>query len=64
MKNILVLDSVDQAGIDILTGDFAADVKNGLSPEELEEIIGKYDALVVRSQTKVTYRIINAGNTL
>jgi D-3-phosphoglycerate dehydrogenase len=64
MNSVLVLDNVEQAGVDILSSNFEVDVKNGLGADELEKIIGKYDALVVRSQTKVTDQIINAGKKL
>jgi D-3-phosphoglycerate dehydrogenase len=40
------------------------DVKTNLKPEEITGIIGEYDALVVRSQTKVTAAIIEAGKKL
>jgi len=40
------------------------DVKVGLSKEQLEQIIGNYDGLAVRSATKVTEKIIAAGNQL
>jgi len=44
--------------------DVALDKKTGLSEDELVAIIGEYDALLVRSQTKVTARIIEAANRL
>jgi D-3-phosphoglycerate dehydrogenase len=37
------------------------DVKTGLDPQELKTIIGDYDALVIRSATKVTEEILAAG---
>ena len=40
------------------------DIKTGLTPEELTSIIGDYDALLVRSQTKVSAKIIGAGKKL
>ena len=50
---ILVSDKLSDAGVEILkNGGFTVDVKTGLNPEELKEIIGDYDALVVRSATK------------
>ena len=36
----------------------------GLAPEELKQIIGQYDGLVVRSATKVTAEIIDAASNL
>ena len=61
---VLVADPVAQDGIDILKAEASVDVKTGLKPEELIEIIGDYDALVVRSQTKVTADIIQAAKKL
>ena len=40
------------------------DVKTNLSEEEIIAIINNYDALIVRSATKVTKNIINAGKNL
>jgi D-3-phosphoglycerate dehydrogenase len=40
------------------------DVKTGLSPEELQEIIGEYDGLAIRSATKATKEIIEAADNL
>lgn len=39
-------------------------MKTGLKPEELVETIENYDALVVRSETKVTPNVIEAGQNL
>ena len=36
----------------------------GLKPDELKEIIGKYDGLAIRSATKVTQEIIDAATNL
>ena len=36
----------------------------GLKPEELKEIIGKYDGLAIRSSTKVTKDILDAATNL
>jgi D-3-phosphoglycerate dehydrogenase len=61
---VLVSDSLAQDGIDILSKELEVDVKTGLSEDELVSIIRDYDALVVRSGTKVTARIIEAGEQL
>ena len=42
----------------------SVDVKTGLSEEEIIKIIPEYDAMVVRSATKVTKNIILAANNL
>jgi D-3-phosphoglycerate dehydrogenase len=58
---VLVSDSLAQDGLDILKASLDVDVNTGLSEDELVGIIGEYDALVVRSGTKVTARIIEAA---
>ena len=40
------------------------DVKTDLSPDQLKEIIGDYDGLAIRSATKATAEIIEAGANL
>ncbi len=61
---ILVSDPVSAAGIEILQKEFTVDIKLKLPPEELIRIIPEYDALVVRSETKVTKAVIEAANKL
>jgi D-3-phosphoglycerate dehydrogenase len=61
---VLVSDPLAQDGLDILSQAMEVDVNTGLSEDELVDIIGDYDALVVRSGTKVTARIIEAGKRL
>ncbi|MDD4875604.1 MAG: phosphoglycerate dehydrogenase [Dehalococcoidales bacterium] len=61
---VLVADSISNAGIDILRSCAQVDVKTGLKPEEIISIIGDYEAIVVRSQTRVTAEIIKAGKKL
>jgi D-3-phosphoglycerate dehydrogenase len=64
MSKVLVSDPIDQSGIDILSQVATVDVKTGLKPEELVQIIGEYDALMIRSGTRVTEEIIAAGTNL
>ena len=40
------------------------DVQTKLPPEELVKIVGEYDALMIRSGTKVTKEVIEAGQNL
>ena len=61
---ILVADNIATEGIDVLKSGADVDVKLGLNPAELKGIIGDYDALVVRSETKVTAEVIEAGQKL
>ena len=64
MPKVLVSDPIDQAGLDILSQVAQVDIKTGLSNEELVQIIPEYDALMIRSGTRVTPEIIEAGNQL
>jgi D-3-phosphoglycerate dehydrogenase len=62
---VLVSDSISERGIQILQeGGVEVVVKTGLNQEELISIIGEFDGLVVRSQTKVTSDIIEAAKNL
>jgi D-3-phosphoglycerate dehydrogenase / 2-oxoglutarate reductase len=61
---ILVTESLGEAGMDVLRAYAPVDVRKGLTPKELLAVIGEYDALVVRSSTKVTAEIIAAGGKL
>ncbi|MEI9895649.1 MAG: hypothetical protein WDN28_17615 [Chthoniobacter sp.] len=51
---VLVADPIAQRGIDELAngGSLDVTVKIGLKPDELLAIIGEFNALVVRSETK------------
>ena len=63
---ILISDNLSSHGVEILRGhpEFEVDVKVGLPPEELKSIIGSYQALIVRSETKVTADILSAADNL
>jgi D-3-phosphoglycerate dehydrogenase len=64
MSKVLVSDPIDKAGIDILSQVAQVDVKTGLPPEELVRIIPEYDAIMIRSETRVTKEIIDAATNL
>jgi D-3-phosphoglycerate dehydrogenase len=63
---VLVSDQLSDVGVKILkeTPGIEVDVNVGLAPEELKEIIGQYDGLVIRSATRVTADIIGAAPNL
>ena len=61
---VLISDAISDEGIDILRSHASVDTKLGLKPEELISIIGDYEALVVRSQTQVSAKVIQAGEKL
>ncbi|KPK46648.1 MAG: hypothetical protein AMJ77_05530 [Dehalococcoidia bacterium SM23_28_2] len=62
---VLVCDPIAEDGVKALQ-EFGAevDVRLGMSPEELNSVIGEYDAVVVRSETKITADAIAAGKRL
>ncbi len=66
MAKILVSDKLSENGLKILRSapGLEIDVKTGLKPEELAQIIGSYDGLVIRSATKVTPQIVEAAKNL
>ena len=64
MHKVLVSDPIDQVGIDILSQVAQVDVQTNLSNDELIRIIPDYDALMIRSGTRVTKDIIEAGKQL
>ncbi|MFH1361071.1 MAG: hydroxyacid dehydrogenase, partial [bacterium] len=62
---VLASDKIDEIGLKMLKdAGIEAEMKTGLSEDELVKIIPQYDALVVRSATKVTPKIIEAGKKL
>ncbi|MFC2020923.1 phosphoglycerate dehydrogenase [Chloroflexota bacterium] len=61
---ILVADPIGEEGISILRSYAEVDIKPGMKPEELIAIIGDYEALVVRSQTRASAEVIEAGKKL
>ncbi len=64
MPKVLVSDKLAQEGIQILKQVAEVDVNTGLPEDKLCEIIGDYDALVVRSGTQVTANVLNAARKL
>src|SRR4026208_1155556 len=63
---VLIADSISQRGIDELAREGALDViiNTGLSEKELTDVMPEVAGRVVRSQTKVTADILNAGTEL
>ena len=64
MVKVLVSDPLAEAGVAILRDGAAVDVRTGLPREELLAILPEYDALIVRSETKVTAEVLAAGPNL
>ncbi|MBZ5538004.1 MAG: phosphoglycerate dehydrogenase [Acidobacteriia bacterium] len=63
---ILISDKISKRGIELLQRepDFQVDVKTDLSREALMTVIRDYDALIVRSATKVTNEVIERAKNL
>ncbi len=64
MMRILVADPIAEEGIQVLRSCAQVDVKTKLELEQLKAIIGDYDALIVRSQTKVGAEVIESAKKL
>ena len=65
MARILVSDPIDGAGVQRLANaGHQVDVKTGMAPDELIAAIGDYDALIVRSETKVTPAVFDKAARL
>jgi D-3-phosphoglycerate dehydrogenase len=63
---ILVSDNLAESGIEKLMAipEFEVEVNTSLTHDELRQIIKEYDALVIRSATKVTADVIEAAHNL
>lgn len=59
---ILVSDGIEKIGSDLLKGAGFEVIETKLTPEQLLSEIKNYDAIIVRSATKVTKEVIDAGN--
>lgn len=66
MIKILISDKLAQEGVDLLNSIDGVEpvVNTGLTEDELIEIIGEYDGLIVRSATKVTARVMEHATKL
>ena len=62
---VLVTEPIADAGVALLRdAGIVVDEKAGLTPDDLIDAIGEYDGLIVRSATKVTRDVIDAGDRL
>lgn len=62
--NILAVDGIANEGIDLLRKTFDVEVRDKISHEELLEIIPKFDALIVRSASKVSADVLERAANL
>ena len=65
MTKILIADKLSKEAEKIfLANNIPCDIKTGLSENEIVDIVGDYNGIVVRSATKITKNIIDAGKNL
>lgn len=64
MPHVLICDAVAEDGIRILEKAAQVTVKTGLKEAELIEIVADYDAIMVRSATKITRPVLEAATKL
>lgn len=62
--NVLIADGLEEIGQAILHSSAGVDDRTGVSPEELLQVIKEYDAMIVRSRTKVTAQVLAAASRL
>src|SRR2546427_12847307 len=64
MPRVLITESLSDGGLELLRSEFDVDVRPELAKEGLAEAIEPYDALIVRSQTKVTAEVLERAPLL
>ena len=65
MAKVLVADPIDPRGVDrLVRAGHHVDVRRGLSEDELRAVVGGYEAMIVRSETKVTARVIESAERM
>jgi len=61
---ILITDGLSTNGQAILREEAHVEMQNGISADELLNVIGEYDALIIRGRTKVNARVLAAAPRL
>ncbi len=61
---VLVTEQLSEAGLELLRTDFQVDLRPELATEGLASAIGGYDALIIRSATRVTSEVLEAADSL
>ncbi|MCX7856278.1 MAG: 3-phosphoglycerate dehydrogenase, partial [Anaerolineae bacterium] len=65
MAKLLVCDPMDPEAVEKMrAAGIDVDVRDTITPEELEQVIANYDAMVVRSRTKVRQPLIDKATNL
>jgi len=61
---VLICDPIDEVGVKMLKeAGYKVDLKTEITAPDLVKVAGTYDAIVVRSRTKVTKEVLQAGKT-
>ena len=63
-QRVLVKEKIAESGVDLLRANFEVDLGLEMGPEELLEAIPGYDAILIRSATKLTADLIEAAERL
>ncbi|MBN1298431.1 MAG: phosphoglycerate dehydrogenase [Actinobacteria bacterium] len=63
-KKIIVTDGISENAKEMLQEKYTVDLKKGISPEELKKEIKNYNAIIIRSATKMTQDIIESADNL
>lgn len=61
---VLVKEKIAASGVDLLKKEFDVDVRLDMDQEQLKKEIGKYNAIIIRSATRMTAEIIDAAKNL
>jgi D-3-phosphoglycerate dehydrogenase / 2-oxoglutarate reductase len=61
---VLVKEKIADSGVELLRSQFEVDLGLEMSDEELREQIGSYDAILIRSATKMTPELIDLADNL
>lgn len=65
MTRILITDAVDEKYVGALRAieGLEVDFRNGITGEELKEVVGRYDCIIVRSRTKFNAEIVQRAES-
>lgn len=61
---VLLTDGLEEKGKAILSASAHVDDRTGIAADELLQVIGEYDAVIVRGRTKITAAVLDAAKNL
>lgn len=64
MNRVLIAERIAQAGIDAISAECELEIANDWDPQTLARRISEFDAIVIRSATKLTAELVEAGTNL